>query len=243
MRLQKYISRAGVASRRKAEVLILAARVKVNGATVRELGTRVDPQTDEVIVDGVVAALSAARWVVFFKPRGLLTTEKDPGGGKTIYDVLPEEFAGLRYVGRLDRETEGLLLLTNDGDLAHRVTHPSFQVEREYEVRTRKKLDRGQVVRLLKGVELDDGLARAKRVEHTSNQSVTLVLTEGRNREVRRMMEAVGHTGVDLRRIRYGPVELGTLSAGQWRDLGTAEVAALRRLTRDSKNDNDGSIK
>jgi 23S rRNA pseudouridine2605 synthase len=235
LRLQKYISRAGVASRRKAEGLILAGRVTVNGTVVVELGTRVDPEVDEVVVDGVEASLSAPRWVVYFKPRGLLSTKDDPHGGRTIYDALPEEFAGLRYVGRLDRETEGVLLLTNDGDLAHRVTHPSFQVEREYRVQTRKKLDRGQVVRLLKGVDLEDGPARAKRVEHTGKQSVTLVLTEGRNREVRRMMEAVGHAGVDLCRVRYGPVDLGSLEAGQWRDLDASEVAALRRLTRDSK--------
>jgi 23S rRNA pseudouridine2605 synthase len=235
VRLQKYISRAGVASRRKAEVLITAGRVTVNGSKVVELGTRVDPGSDEVTVDGVVAALPASRWVVFFKPRGLLTTEHDPHGGKTIYDALPPDFSGMRYVGRLDRDTEGLLLLTNDGDLAHRITHPSFQVEREYHVRTMKQLDRIQVVRLLKGVRLEDGIARAKRVDHTGSQSVTLVLTEGRNREVRRMMEAVGHSRVDLRRVRYGPVDLGTLEAGQWRDLEAAEVAALRRLTRDSK--------
>jgi 23S rRNA pseudouridine2605 synthase len=231
VRLQKFISRAGIASRRKAEGLILSGRVTVNGDAITELGTRVDPQTDVVTVDGRVAALTAVRWVVFFKPRGLLTTENDPHGGKTIFDVLPSEMAALRYVGRLDRDTEGVLLLTNDGDLAHRVTHPSFQVEREYEVRTRKQLDRGQVVRLLKGVELEDGRARAKRVEHTGSRSVTLVLTEGRNREVRRMMEAVGHAGVDLRRVRYGPVELGTLSVGQWRELEASEIAVLRRLT------------
>lgn len=210
----------------------MGGRVKVNGTVVRELGTRVDVERDEVSVDGVVAVLAAPRWVVFFKPRGLLTTEKDPGGGKTIYDVLPADFAGMRYVGRLDRETEGLLLLTNDGDLAHRITHPSYEVEREYHVRTRKTLDRGQVVRLLKGVELEDGPARARRVEHTTSQSVTLVLTEGRNREVRRMMDAVGHPGVDLRRVRYGPVELGNLEAGQWRELEASEVAALRALTK-----------
>lgn len=232
MRLQKYLSRAGVTSRRKAEGLIVGGRVSVNGDVITELGTRVDPERDEVSVDGVVAVLAPARWVVFFKPKGLLTTENDPRAGKTIYDVLPANFTGMRYVGRLDRETEGLLLLTNDGDLAHRITHPSFQVEREYQVRTRKKLDRGQVVRLLKGVELEDGPARALRVKHTGPQSVTLILTEGRNREVRRMLEAVGHPAVDLRRVRYGPIALGSLEAGQWRELEASEVETLRRLTK-----------
>lgn len=231
MRLQKFLSRAGVASRRKAEDLILSGRIAVNGAVVKELGTRVNLDQDEVTVNGEVVALAAVRWVAFFKPKGLLSTESDPHGGRTIYDALPQDFAGLRYVGRLDRDTQGLLLLTNDGDVVYRLTHPSFQVEREYIVWTRDEVAPEQVTRLRGGVELEDGPAKALRVEQTAPRRLSLVLTEGRNQEVRRMMAAVGHDRIDLRRVRYGPVDLGTLQAGEWRDLDASEVAALHHET------------
>jgi pseudouridine synthase len=231
LRLQKYLSRAGVASRREAERLIVAGRVMVNGALVTELGSRVDPDADVVFVDGALVAPKPTRWVLFYKPVGALTTERDPHGGRTIYDLLPDDFRGLRYVGRLDRETEGLLLLTNDGDLAAELLHPRNAVEREYEAVVKRLPVRDTLDRLVQGVTLEDGLARAKRAEllgeRRDEATMRLVLTEGRKREVRRMLEHVGHPVLALKRVRFGPLTLGGVEAGKWRDLGADEIAAL----------------
>jgi len=231
MRLQKFLSRAGRASRREAERLMLAGRVTVNGAVASELGMRVTPGLDRIEVDGEAVTLSEARWVAFHKPPGVLTTRSDPHGGTTVYDVLPRELAGLTYVGRLDRDAEGLLLLTNDGDLAHTVQHPSAAVERLYRVRVAGTPGPAALALLLEGVELDDGPARARSVQLVDSDGTVseldLVLTEGRKREVRRMLSAVGHPVLRLTRTRFGPVELGALERGAWRDLDPAERAAL----------------
>lgn len=210
-----------------------AGRVAVNGSVVTELGVRVDPGTDVVTVDGERVGVAAKRWVVFHKPPGVLTTRTDPHGGTTIYDVLPEDLRGLRYVGRLDRDAEGLLLLTNDGELANVLAHPSGEVEREYWLEVAGRVDRETVNRLTGGVELDDGIARAVRARLLTAGDVTsrltLVLAEGRKREVRRMLSAVGHPVMRLRRERFGPVRLGQLERGGWRELGEDEVRTLTR--------------
>lgn len=233
VRLQKFISQSGYASRREAERLMSAGRVSVNGAVVSELGVRVDPDTDVVTVDGERVGAAAKRWVLFHKPPGVLTTRTDPHGGTTIYDVLPDDMGGLRYVGRLDRDAEGLLLLTNDGELANALAHPSGEVEREYWLEVAGRVDRETVNRLTGGVELDDGMARAARARLLKvgdvSSRLTLVLTEGRKREVRRMLSAVGHPVMRLRRERFGPVRLGRLERGGWRDLSEHEVRTLTR--------------
>lgn len=233
VRIQKYLSQAGRASRREAERMMRAGRVAVNGAVVTELGTRVRPYEDIVTVDGERIEVARERWVLLNKPTGMLTTRSDPHGGRTIYDLLPDELHGLTYVGRLDRDAEGLLLLTNDGDTAHGIQHPSREVEREYWLEVAGSIDDAAVRRLGAGVVLDDGMARAERV-HTVRpgpvySELTVVLTEGRKREVRRMLAAVGHPVTRLRRIRFGPVELGNLAKGAWRDLTASEAEALRR--------------
>jgi pseudouridine synthase len=234
IRLQKLLSRAGRASRREAERLMQAGRVRVNGEVVTELGVRVVPGRDAVELDGVPVTVPKARWVAFHKPPGVLTTRSDPHGGRTIYDVLPPELAALRYVGRLDRDTEGLLLLTNQGDAAHGLQHPSGEVERAYEADVVGRVAQPTLARLCRGVELEDGPARAKRAEllraGAEQSRIALVLTEGRKREVRRMLRAVGHEAVRLRRVRFGPVELGDLPLGAWRNLTAAERRALARL-------------
>ena len=236
IRLQKYLSRAGAASRREAERLMAAGRVRVNGEIVRELGTRVVPGVDDVSVDGEPGERVPSRWVVYQKPRGVLTTRSDPHGGRTVYDELPEELAGLRYLGRLDRDAEGLLLLTNAGDLAHELQHPSGEIEREYWLEVAGTVTRAGRKALLDGVELEDGPARAERVELLGSDGVrstlTLVLTEGRKREVRRMLSALDHPVLRLRRTRFGPIRLGTLARGAWRDLTAAEIAALEAAAR-----------
>lgn len=232
MRLQKYLSRAGASSRREGERLIEAGRVRVNGEVVRVLGTRVEPGRDRVELDGRTLELPGFRWVLLHKPPGVLTTASDPGRGRTVYDLLPKEMAGLRYVGRLDRETEGLLLLTNEGDVLHALTHPSYEVEREYRAQVKETVTQATLDRLTAGVQLDDGPARARRAWQPSGSprdELRLVLTEGRNREVRRMLTAVGHPVRRLVRERFGPVALGSLAAGRWRELTKQEIHKLRR--------------
>jgi 23S rRNA pseudouridine2605 synthase len=231
IRLQKFLSAAGRASRREAERLMAAGRVTVNGAVVTELGTKVVADRDVVAVDGEPVGSVATRWVAFNKPPGVLTTRSDPHGGETVYDRLPADQAGLRYVGRLDRDAEGLLLLTNDGDAAHALQHPSGEVEREYWLEVAGKVERPSLRMLLAGVDLDDGPARARRAELLEAGEVTshltLVIDEGRKREVRRMLSAVGHPVLRLRRTRYGPIMLGDLARGAWRELAGREVRAI----------------
>lgn len=208
-----------------------AGRVRINGEVVTTLGVRVDPERDAVEVDGEEVTVPPARWILLHKPEGVLTTRKDPHGRSTVYDLLPEELDSLRYVGRLDRDTGGLLLLTNQGDAIHRLLHPSYEVEREYVADVKGIPLPDTLERLRSGVRLEDGPARADRVEVVRETAkgarVVLVLREGRNREVRRLLAAVGHPVRHLARRRFGPVRLGDLPEGRWRDLTQAEVRGV----------------
>ena len=232
IRIQKYLSRAGVASRREAEKLILQGRVRVNGTVVLTLGSKILPEEDRVEVDGRLVGEARVRWILVHKPPGVVTTRSDPQGRPTVYGLLPKDLGELRYVGRLDQPTEGLLLLTNEGELVHRLTHPSYEVEREYEAWVKGVPKEDTLRRLQEGVELQDGPARATKVKVIrplkGGTLLTLVLKEGRKREVRRLLEAVGHPVTRLSRVRFGPVRLGTLPAGEWRDLTNKELRALR---------------
>ena len=231
VRLQKVLANAGVASRRKAEQLILAGRVSVNGQVITELGTRVDPDVDRIEVSGREVRLKEPVWIALNKPPGYLTSRGDPHGRPTIYELLPLEYRGLFYVGRLDFETEGLVLLTNDGDRAHRLQHPRFQVPRIYEAVVQGEISEHSIRQLRRGVRLEDGPARlldARVLRSTTDVSeLTVSLAEGRKREVRRLFDYVGHPVVQLCRVRYGPIALGNLAPGRWRRLGAAEVVAL----------------
>jgi 23S rRNA pseudouridine2605 synthase len=212
---------------------MIEGRVRVNGQVVTELGVRVVPGRDVVELDGqrVEDRGSVSTWVAFHKPVGVLTTRRDPHGGTTLYDVLPAEIRRLKYVGRLDRDAAGLLLLTDDGDAAHRLQHPSGEVEREYRVEVAGAVGPDVLAHLLAGVQLGDGPAKALRARVIDagriTSIMTLVLTEGRKREVRRMMSAVGHPVLELTRVRFGPVKLGDLEAGAWRPLTEAERGRL----------------
>jgi len=236
IRIQKYLSQAGVASRRVAEKIILGGRVRVNGQVVRTLGSKVKPGEDRVEVDGVLVKEASTRWILLHKPPGILTTRTDPQGRPTVYSLLPREARGLRYVGRLDQDTEGLLLLTNEGDLLHRLTHPSGGVEREYEAVVEGVPEPGALRSLERGVELEDGPARAHKVrilkKTRKGAILSLVLLEGRKREVRRLLEAVRCPVERLKRVRFGPVRLGNLAAGAWRELKPDEIRALKAAAR-----------
>jgi 23S rRNA pseudouridine2605 synthase len=231
VRLQKFLSAAGIASRRAAEQLIRDGRVRVNGAVVTELGTKVLPGSDRVEVDGRPVHEVAPVWLALHKPAGFVSTRADTHGRRTIYLLLPELYQGLFYVGRLDRDSEGLMLLTNQGEVAHRLLHPKHGVEREYEAEVAGELTRTTVRRLVRGVRLEDGPARAARAElldaRSGRSQVRLVLREGRKREIRRMLDHVGHPVRRLVRTRYGPISLGGLRPGDWRRLDDEEVAAL----------------
>lgn len=206
-------------------------RVRVNGKVVSELGARVDPSQDVVELDGRRVRAAPFRWILLHKPTGTLTSRRDVRGRRTVYDLLPRELHGLRYLGRLDQDTEGLLLFSNQGDVASRLVHPSAELEREYQVGVSGFPDANALRRLERGVALEDGLARARAVRPLRRQPegavLSLVLMEGRKREVRRLMEAVGHPARWLRRVRFGPQQLGKLPLGAWRDLTAREVAAL----------------
>lgn len=227
-KLQKVLARAGVASRRAAEILILEGRVRVNG-DVATVGQRVDIATDVLEIDGALVAVNPDLvHYLLHKPAGVVTTASDTHGRPTVVELVPAE-PRVFPVGRLDAETEGLLLLTNDGELTHRITHPSHGVEKEYLAEVAGSPSRGALRRLREGVELDDGLTAPARVSLVAPTVVRLVLHEGRNRQVRRMCEAVGHPVIRLVRSRIGPITDTTLKAGEWRPLTPDEVAALAR--------------
>ena len=227
-RLQKVLARVGVGSRRACEELIAAGRVQVNGAPA-VLGQRVDIRRDLVTLDG--APLAVAPGLVHYllhKPAGVVTTADDPQGRPTVTGLVPLE-PRVFPVGRLDADSEGLLILTNDGELAHRLTHPSFGVDKEYLVETSGVPGAGALRRLRQGLELDDGPTAPAKVGVVAPGVLRIVIHEGRNRQVRRMCEAVGHPVRRLVRTRIGPVTDTRLRAGQWRPLSEGEVRALAR--------------
>ena len=241
-RLNRYLARAGVASRRAADSLIASGSVLVNGKRVPESGTLVDPENDRVTIDGrVIKPPATHRYLMLNKPIGVITTARDESGRTTVLEVVGAEGLGghrLFPVGRLDSDSTGLLVLTDDGDLAYRLTHPRYKVPKEYEVVTAGIPTRADLEALRRGVELDDGvtapaevdLIRATKGDRDSGRAeLRVVIREGRHRQVRRMLQAVGHSTLSLRRTAFGPLRLGRLKGGGFRVLTSGEVAALRR--------------
>jgi pseudouridine synthase len=239
-RLQKILSAAGIASRRAAEAYITDRRVSVNGETVTVLGSKADPDTDDIRVDGRRVKTAARRlYILMYKPRGHITSRSDPQRRPTVIDLLAK--GGVRDyvypVGRLDYESEGLLLLTSDGDLAAALTHPSHEIEREYQVKVLGVPDEHDIDRLSRGIVIDGRRTLPADVkvlkvidgDDAQHALLSIVVKEGRNRQVRNMCEAVGHPVDRLRRVRIGPIKDEHIRPGEFRELDTKEIAALRR--------------
>lgn len=235
-RVSKLIARAGLASRRAAEDLIAAGRVAVNGHFISEQGLKADPDKDKITVDGTPIKLEekAPIVVVLHKPKYTITTRDDPENRPTVFGLLPHRYANLHPVGRLDFETSGVLIFSDDGTLTHLLTHPSHGVEKVYEARVRGEVSKETIEWLEKGVRLEDGVTAPCRArvlaQREKNALVEVTLREGRNRQVRRMLEAVGHAASSLRRVSFASVELEGMAAGEHRELLPAEVKKLRRV-------------
>ncbi|MFH1277805.1 MAG: pseudouridine synthase [Candidatus Eisenbacteria bacterium] len=237
MRINRFLASAGLGSRRKVEELVLEGRVTINGQRVKDLTARVDPERDRVRVGGrVIAPPRRVAYVLFHKPVDVLTTARDPERRRTVFDFLKGAPKPLFPVGRLDRMSEGLLLLTNDGPLAHRLTHPKYGVERVYRLRVGGELPDEPIARFRRGIIIDGRLTRPVevRVIYRDRKRTTLevVLAEGKNREIRRICREVGLKVERLVRIRYGPLSLRGLPAGEWRFLSEAEADRLRKQVK-----------
>ncbi len=235
MRLQKYLALSGVASRRNSEKLIAEGHVSVNGVRVTEMGIQIDETKDRIQVDGKTVRIEREKhYLAYNKPVGEVTTVSDPEGRATVMDKFKDYPVRLYPVGRLDYDSEGLLLLTNDGDMMQHLLHPSHEVPKQYLVRVSNHLEDENIRRLRAGVELDGRLTSPAQVRvvryDTFATDVLVTIHEGRNRQVRRMFEAVGHSVVHLKRVGFGPIFLNDLPRGQWRRLTDVEVRKLKGL-------------
>jgi pseudouridine synthase len=234
-RLQKILSQAGIASRRASEQLMLDGRVTVNGETIRELGTKADAAHDDIRVDGRrIKVVERHVYLLLNKPRGYVTTRSDPQQRPTVIDLVKAVREYVYPVGRLDYDSEGLLILTNDGDLAARLTHPSHEVPRVYEARVLGEPDAHDLDRLSKGVTIEGRRTGPANVTLLGPGHLRITVHEGRNRQVRKMCDAIGHPVKELRRVSIGPIRDPKLKLGYWRELSPREVDSLRRATRTS---------
>ncbi len=234
-RLQKVLAHMGVASRRGAEEMIADGRITVNGKKISTPGVKVDPEEDAIEVDGKLVTASQEEKIVILlnKPVGYTSTVSDPHAEHTIMELVEVEGKRLYPVGRLDKESRGMIFLTDDGDLAHKLTHPSFGVEKTYRVNAWGDIGQAEMEKMASGVELEDGMTAPAKVENVridgTKVRFTITITEGRKRQIRMMLRALGGRVSDLRRTNFAGLELGVLPEGAWRQLGRKEVAALRR--------------
>jgi 23S rRNA pseudouridine2605 synthase len=230
MRLNKIIADAGVTSRRGADELIESGRVSVDGVVIREMGSKFDPTISEVMVDGETIKRTLSKsYLVLHKPKGVLSTMFDPDGRPSLDDFIDLRKERLFHVGRLDKDSEGLILLTNDGDLTFRATHPSFGLEKTYIIEFDGVLPQGIDKVLLKGVELEDGMGRVLSYRQISPRWIEVSIHEGRYHIIRRLMEAVGVDVLRLVRTKFGPISLGDTPEGRWRDLNKTELLNLQK--------------
>ena len=233
MRLNKIIADAGVTSRRGADELIDSGRVNVDGVTIREMGSKFDPDLVKVEVDGETIKRSLTKsYLALHKPKGVLSTMYDPDGRPSLSDFIDLRKERLFHVGRLDKDSEGLILLTNDGELTFRATHPSFGLEKTYIIEYDGKLPTGVDKSLLKGVELEDGMGRVLSFKELSARWIEVTIHEGRYHIIRRLMEAVEVDVLRLIRTRFGPISLGDTPEGRWRDLNKGELTNLRNVLK-----------
>ena len=231
MRLNKIIADAGITSRRGADELIESGRVSVDGFTIREMGSKFDPELVEVMVDGETITRSVSKsYLVLHKPKGVLSTMYDPDGRPSLSDFIDLRKERLFHVGRLDKDSEGLILLTNDGDLTFRATHPSFGLEKTYIIEHEGKLPTGIDKILLKGIELEDGMGRVLTYKELSPTWLEVSIHEGRYHIIRRLMEAVDVQVLRLIRTNFGPISLGDTPEGRWRNLNEGELTNLRNV-------------
>ena len=226
MRLNRFLAAAGLGSRRHCDELIAAGRVTINGNTCTDFSVEPNPR-DHVKVNGKLVHVAPPLTIMLHKPAGFVSTRRDPRARDTIFDLLPAKFSRLFNIGRLDAQTEGLLLLTNDGDLAQKLTHPRYEIEKEYEVILDRPWDPGLTSKLLRGIFLDGQRARIAQLHPISPMHLRVALAQGINRQIRRMFEAVGYRVKRLVRIRIGPVRLGDLPQGHWRALTKRELQSL----------------
>ncbi|WP_027363399.1 pseudouridine synthase [Desulfotruncus alcoholivorax] len=236
-RLQKFLARTGIASRRHSEEIIAQGRVRVNGKTVTVQGLKIDPFKDRIEVDGKPVGRPEKKiYIVLNKPPGYVTTVQDPRGRRKVTDLLKNVRQRVYPVGRLDYDTEGLLLLTNDGDLAYAMTHPSHEIPKTYRARVRGVPEDSKLKALARGVVLDDGPTAPARVRLLGVKGedglIEITIHEGRNRQVRRMCEHIGHPVISLRRVSIGPLTIGGLKPGEYRTLGFKEVSRLKKLAK-----------
>lgn len=237
IRLQKFLASAGIDSRRHSEEYILAGRVTVDGKLVRDMGVRIDPQHQQVRLDGAVVKPQPFRYFLLNKPPGYLCTHSDPAGRPRAIDLVPQSKTRLFTVGRLDENSQGLLLVTNDGELANRLAHPRYQVRRTYRLQVVGKPTKATLDQLRKGVYFSDGRFRVQHVRQLRSKGnstfLEMELSEGRNREIRRMLARMGHKVIRLERVSFGPLQLGHLAPGRCRPLRPAELKALRRFVEE----------
>jgi 23S rRNA pseudouridine2605 synthase len=236
VRLQKFLAHAGIASRRKAEDFIVAGHVRVNGSVVRELGTSVAAGDRVELAGKLVELPTEPRYLVLHKPEKVMTTMRDPEGRRTVASLVPREGGRVVPVGRLDFDTSGVLLMTNDGDLANVLTHPRFGVEKTYRAVVRGRLQGEDMKRFLAGIKLDDGRSEPAKIRVVragpAATELDVTIHEGRNRQVRRMFESTDHPVISLVRLRFGPLSLGDMRVGNWRPATDKELSDLRALQR-----------
>ena len=235
IRLQKYLAMCGIASRRTSEKIILSGRVSVNGKIVTQMGTQIDEYLDTVAVDGMIIHPEEKKhYIAYNKPVGEVTTVSDPEGRATVMDKFADYPVRLFPVGRLDYDSEGLLLLTNDGEMMNRVLHPSREVLKVYWTKISNHVTSEEIASLRKGILIDGKMTSPASVrfirENTFDTVLLISIHEGRNRQVRRMVEAIGHQVVSLRRVGFGPVSLGDLPVGMWRPLTSEEISKLKEI-------------
>jgi len=233
IRVNRLRAENGIGARRKTEELITAGRVSINGQVTTELGARVNPSKDQVCLDGQPLTISPELiYIVLNKPRGYVVSHADEQGRDTIYKLLPPQASTLNYAGRLDKSSEGLLLLTNDGELINRLTHPNFKVEKVYRVEVTPALSRKSISQLREGVHIEGGITQSAGVyvksENPGGMTLKMVIKEGRKRQIRQMIESVGGKVRSLRRLQFGPLMLKNLAVGTWRPLTPGEIKALR---------------